>query len=266
MRSIVSATSAFVVACWAASAWSAPEPADAAGLAVFDEAVAAYEDGRAADAEAGFARLVREGHATPTVLFNLGNAAYRQRRWPAAVLAYEWALTLDPRDVEAKDNLALARDKLVVDETPSDIGPDAQRALEALEAVPTSLTSTLFVGLWTLGCLLVARRIVKGPEVTTWPAVLALVTALVVASHVAWKVTGVRAAPRGVLQAPAVEVKSGPGPGYETLFTLHAGTVVRQRDARGAWARVEVPHGPGGWIESSHLALIGRPETLPTPH
>ncbi len=69
--------------------------------------------------------------------------------------------------------------------------------------------------------------------------------------------------PRAVLQASKVEVKSGPGAQYATLFEIHAGALVRVLDERGDWRRVQLVDGPGGWLAADTVAIFGRPETLP---
>ncbi len=48
------------------------------------------------------------GDLAEHVNYNLGNSAYQQQQWDAAIAAYEDALRLDPNDADAKYNLELA--------------------------------------------------------------------------------------------------------------------------------------------------------------
>jgi tetratricopeptide (TPR) repeat protein len=229
---------------------------------VFAAGVAAYEAGQASEAEAAFRGLVASGHAHPDVLFNLGNAAYRLGRWPEAVYAYEWALGLEPRDEETRENLALARAQLVADEIPSDLSPLAREAMELLLSVPLLLSATLVALAWTAAWLLAALRVLTGRSGLAWPAAVLLLAGLLISAHVALVLREKAGIERGVLQRAEVQVKSGPGEDYATLFQLHAGTVVRVDGERAGWRRVRLPHGPSGWVDGPAVAVIGRIDTL----
>ena len=63
----------------------------------FADAARAYDENRLADAMAGWQSLVDAGQALPEVLFNLGNACYRNGELGKAIRAYRHAQTLSPR-------------------------------------------------------------------------------------------------------------------------------------------------------------------------
>lgn len=240
-----------------------PAPASAGSPAERHAAgVAAYEQGLFADASAAFLALVRDGHADPTILLGLGNAAYRRGRFIEAVYAYEWALLLAPADDDVAANLELARAHLVADQIPTDESAAAAKFREILRRIPSLWTAAAFVALWVFGWLVLAVR-QRGRLVgLAWIGVAAILLSIPPAAHVAFRARDARGTLRGVLQAAQVEVRSGPGERYATLFTLHAGTVVEAEEERTGWRRIAIPHGPGGWVPSKDLAIFGRPETL----
>jgi tetratricopeptide (TPR) repeat protein len=224
--------------------------------------VAAYEKGLFAEASAIFLALVRDGHAEPTILLGLGNAAYRRGRFVEAVHAYEWALLLAPADDDVAANLKLARAHLVVDQVATDETAAAAKFREMLRRIPSLWTAIAFVTLWMIGWLVLALR-QRGRLVgLAWLAVAAILLSVPPGAHVWYRVRDARGAPRGILQTVEVEVRSGPGESYATLFTLHAGTVVETLEERAGWQRITIPHGPGGWVPSKDLAIFGKPETL----
>jgi hypothetical protein len=226
------------------------------------EAVAAYEAERPAEAEQLFRRLVEDGAAHPAVLVGLGNSAYRLGRWVEAVYAYEWAALLDPGAPDVAENLRLARAHLVADTLPTDESPAARALREQLRRVPARLTLLVFALAWTAGWSVLALRQAGRLAGWTWAGVALLVLAVPLAAHVAFRLHETRGPPRGVLQDVSTEVRSGPGEDYASLFTLHAGTLVEAREQRAGWRRIAIPQGPEGWAPSSAIAIIGDPSTL----
>lgn len=55
-----------------------------------------------------------------------------------------------------------------------------------------------------------------------------------------------------------VNVRSGPGTGYNVVDTLRRGEPVDVQQCQGSWCYVE-KSGPDGWISSNYLARGGRP-------
>jgi tetratricopeptide (TPR) repeat protein len=75
----------------------------------FEAANAAFADGRFDEARQGFAALAANDGASPAILYNLGNAAFRAGKPGEAILAYERALLLAPRDQDVRANLRQVR-------------------------------------------------------------------------------------------------------------------------------------------------------------
>jgi hypothetical protein len=230
--------------------------------AAFGAGVEAYEAGRPLEADARFREVVAAGAITPNVLFNLGNAAYRAGRPAEAVFAYEWALELAPADEDVRDNLDLARQRLVHDEVASGRSVAAERVVTFLRALPPAWTLVPALVAWTLGFVLLCVRLLRRAEGATPWALLLVLGATALGAAGAFGLAERHGPPRAVLQPAEVAVKSGPGPQYATLFEIHGGTVVRVVEERGDWRQVQIPGGPGGWVRAEALAVIGRPETL----
>src|SRR2546426_6371118 len=87
-------------------------------LTDFKAANALYDAGKFAEAAAAYERVEPK---TASVYFNLGNAFFRQDKVGLAVLNYERARRLAPRDPDILANLKFAEQRLGVDElnTPS---------------------------------------------------------------------------------------------------------------------------------------------------
>ncbi len=77
--------------------------------AAFDRADRALASGHYSQATQDYQQIIaRNGYSAP-LLFNLGNAFYREGKWGWAILSYERALWLSPRDPDVAANLQLAR-------------------------------------------------------------------------------------------------------------------------------------------------------------
>lgn len=75
----------------------------------FDNANRLYEDGRFADAATAYEALMQTGNLSESLLFNRGNALFRQGKLGLAIACYRQALLLSPRDKDARANLQFAR-------------------------------------------------------------------------------------------------------------------------------------------------------------
>jgi len=86
-----------------------------------DEANALYKSGDFARAATAYDQLLQSEGASASRLYNLGNARCHLKQYGPAILAYERALLISPRDADIRSNLKIARDAAAVnDEVASD--------------------------------------------------------------------------------------------------------------------------------------------------
>jgi len=97
-----------------------PDPAYSLGGAL-------YRQGKYDQAGSAFEAAVGKGEDLPAGWYNLGNSYFRQDRFRDAIQAYEKALSLDPKDEDAKFNMDLARKKLEKDPRKDKSRPQDQR-------------------------------------------------------------------------------------------------------------------------------------------
>ena len=79
-------------------------------IALHNLGTALYKKGRYTDAAASFQRSILKGSFPneAAAYYNLGNAQFQLRDLIAAIESYRYSLRLNPHDVDAKHNLALA--------------------------------------------------------------------------------------------------------------------------------------------------------------
>ncbi|MBO7146576.1 MAG: BatD family protein [Lentisphaeria bacterium] len=92
------------------------------------DAMNAYDSGKFEKAFQYYSGKFNPGAPSADLLYNMGNCLYKMGRYPAALICYERALRLSPRDPDILENLNLVRRKLQLPEryriqSPSDVLP-----------------------------------------------------------------------------------------------------------------------------------------------
>ena len=75
----------------------------------FDAANQLYVEGRFADAAAAYEGMLQTGNISEAILFNRGNALFREGKTGLAIASYREAQVLAPRDRDLRANLQFAR-------------------------------------------------------------------------------------------------------------------------------------------------------------
>ncbi len=246
----------------------------------FARANAAYEAGDYAGAIDDYTRVIEAGVVTPQLFYNLGNAHFKDGSVGRAVLWYERARRLAPRDPDLRDNLDLTR-SLLRDKQLVATQPRWRRALLAWHRDTTTgesvaVASALYVLVCILGVLFVFRESdwfarayarlsllspgrLLGLDKTQDVGVAMAVVLLVGGAFATSAVSKVRAQERrsqGVVVAEEVSVFSGPSRDASLQFKVHEGTRVSVRDARPGWVRVDLPGDLSGWVDEASLDRI----------
>ncbi|MBI5669797.1 MAG: tetratricopeptide repeat protein [Chloroflexi bacterium] len=217
--------------------------------AVMAQANAAYQQGDYETAARLYQSLVDGGIQNSSVYFNLGSAYYESGELGRALLNYRRAQALLPRDNDLNRSLARIRGER------TDIQGDETGLLEGLAALTGGVLTLAELGwlallLWfgwfalLLGWMLGAdwRETLRVPLIVG--AVLVAVAVALLASRL-W-VQAYR--PAAVVLAEQVDVMSGPGERYLSLFLLHAAAEIRIVERRGSWLRFALPDGRQGWL------------------
>lgn len=259
---------------WLASgaAWAQAARGQADRLAEFQQALAEFDEGQAAQAQQPerarelfrlaarrFSGLVASGIVNGRLEYNLANCYLQSGDVGRAILHYRRAERLMPRDPLLQANLSVARSRCLTSIQPS-------RRSEFLRSLffwhhQTSLTGrenaalAFYVATWLL---LAARNFLPRRSITVAAIVCALVAAAAGAS-LATQRWADRNAPAGVATDIDVVVYKGPGTGYQRQFEqpLQPGVeFTRREQTRAGWWRIELADGKSGWIEASQAELV----------
>ena len=215
-----------------------------------DEAAARYEKGDFIAATKIWEELAEAGVEDSHLWYNLGNAYFQQEELGLSILSYRRALRLAPRDTEIRDNLELARSRQQGGETEAEPGGPAKAWNWLCLQVSPGEFAAAGLGLLWVGAILSLLVILKKLSWRRARATLIPIFVLLpLVSIAAWLSEYQDWSGReAVLLAPLVEVQSGPGEDYITLFEIHEGAEFRLEETRGAWIRISLGKDLGGWI------------------
>lgn len=223
---------------------------------LFAEGNDLYRKGEFAAARQRYLAAAETGARDPRLFYNLGNACFKDGRLGEAVVWYERALRLAPRDEDARANLQFAR-RVKRDQEPE--GADGLgSALYALYLWPTLNELVLAVTLCLVaGFAAASWRVVRGGGAAC-VAVLVL-CASGAAGAGGW--AGTRLHRHVQLQEAVLTVdegtaRSGPGARETPVFVVHEGTKVTVERQEGNWLLVRLGNGLGGWLPVSAVTVI----------
>jgi tetratricopeptide (TPR) repeat protein len=220
--------------------------------AVFFEGNAAYKAGRYADAATAYQSIHDAGFAGGALYFNLGNAQFKSGKIGAAVLGYERALRVRPRDADVRANLAYAREQAKDEEVDT---PLWRRALLPLADRATSGELAVVVGLlwWLLWLALIVRVVFPRFAIasTRSASMLGLLLVVIGASFAA-RLVEVDLVRAGVVTASGeTAVRFEPTPSGTQYFSVNEGVRVDVTEEREDWLQVRRSDGRRGWIPKS---------------
>lgn len=223
---------------------------------LFFKANQAYKEGRFQEAVNGYRRLIESGRENAELFYNLGNAYFRLKQLGRAILNYERARVLIPRDADLNFNLGLARDEM------QDAVSESQDLISTtffwLESFNLSEVlwgfAILNLVFWSI---LVARLFLRA-EWLFYAFLAVLVFWLIAGASFGLKWYQVEADSRSVVLPREVNVLAGPDTGDTVLFKLHEGTIVQLERSEGEWSLARLPDKKRGWVKTESIGEINQ--------
>jgi len=227
---------------------------DASKEEVFYRANEAYKLGRFEEAAKGYDELIQAGYANGHLHFNLGNSYFRMGLKGKAILQYERAYSLMPRDADLLFNLRYVKDQRI----------DAVQERQSLIAATFFWINSFnlaefywaFIIFNALVCAVLVLRLFMS---TSWMSSL-LITAVFcwfgVAGSFALKWYDVHFDDRAIILDKEINILAGPDEGDTVLFKLHEGTYLHQERTEGQWVLIRLSADKRGWVKAKGIAKI----------
>lgn len=224
---------------------------------LFYRANSAYRDGEYEQSLREYEEILAAGWQSGPLHFNLGNANFKLGRLGEAILSYERARRLLPRDPDVRANLAYARElaEETAEESPlwaSLLFPMAER-LTTRDLVLSS--GLLWWVLWLLLGLQLFVRVARPALKRATVAALVLFT--VFSASLAWRIWE-HAIPEAAVVTASGEtsVRFEPSATGTEHFSLREGALVTVTERRKDWLQIRRHDGRRGWIPAGAVASI----------
>ena len=226
-------------------------------LSVFQKANAAYRGGDYVQAASLYESLLKEGVKDASVDYNLGNAYFKQNRLGLALLHYEKARRLGPREPDVRFNLNYARG--LVEYRIEDKRNWYSKTWESLLKFFTFGevgVLMLFFGLIFWSSWILALYLRTGGSGREGVRKTLMVLSMLALSL--WVLKGLhgQTVREGVILKPEAAVRYGPSYKDQVALKLAEGMKVRIQKQSEDWYRVSLPNGETGWMFQEDLGVI----------
>ena len=218
-------------------------------------AIEAYRAGDYATAEANWkAALTNElsSEDRGRLLYNIGNAVYRQGRVTESIAWYSSCIRTTPRDGFAWSNLEFARrEKEMPAADRGDLRSTVARILSAVDRSEAGWMMLLCIALWSLALVMEA---VRGGSLWRRLSFLGFIAVLISSAPLAWQLSVEKEFPVAmVIEQPAAALRTEPGEEHSAVAQAGAGTRVQLLDELGDWVRIQTDQDERGWTPSSSV-------------
>ena len=221
---------------------------------LFNKGNAAYKSGDYKSAAELYQTIVNAGFASEALYYNLGNCFMKEGQIGGAVLWYERALRLQPRDGDLRSNMSYA-EGMIKNPEPEETKNFSSRLFIHLKGVTLDeIVVILTVLLAGVSVLILAGLFLKWKFKKT-VAVVGLLSLLFI-FHIFALFAKIDSLQDRAIIISSTEVKYEPEEKATTYFTAYEGWKVRYLKESSGWAKIERPDGLQGWIPKDKLERI----------
>jgi tetratricopeptide (TPR) repeat protein len=219
---------------------------------VFKKANAEYAAKNYRAAIQDYESLVKGGHWSASVFYDLGDAYFRVDDTGRAILNYERALALQPEQPEAEANLRFVREQSrALELTPN--WAEAHLAFLTADQYAWIAAIAFWAAAFVFAGLLFAKR-----RAVVWIFVLVLLLALGGGSVFAISEfeNGSGGRDLAIVTKGEVQARLATAENAGTVLVLPPGSEIKILSTRGAWSYAALPNELRGWIPADSAALV----------
>jgi len=241
---------------WLVGGMAAAE-AQSSAVSLYCEGNELYRHGEYEPARQKYRAAVEIGVRDAGLFYNLGNASFKSDHLGEAIVWYERALRLEPRDEDIRANLAFAR-HMKQDREPVDDSPAVWRLLVRLHQYPTLDELAGAFGLLWLACFALAGRRLWREQGGPSTSVALTACVILTAATAGW--LGCRAsehaAEAAIVTVAQATARSAPEAEQTAILLIHEGTRVRVERREEGWLLIRLANGLGGWLRAEEVTVI----------
>lgn len=219
-----------------------------------------YQKQQFSEAAGCYEKILAQGYSGADVYYNLGNAYFKQGRLGLAILNYERALRLSPRDEDIKYNLRIANARTAdrISEMPKMFLLEWWDGILGIFSVAgwTWFSYFLFV---ILLCAVALFVFIRKAEMKRFIFISAMGVAAFLILSVIFTFINIRkesALRPAIITASAATAKLSPDEQSGDAFLMHEGTKVYIEDKVEVWTKVKLADGKTGWVRTGEVTKI----------
>jgi tetratricopeptide (TPR) repeat protein len=219
----------------------------------FEKANKLYAEGQYEPAINTYSNLAQNGTVSASLYFNLGNACLKGGRLGLAVVYYQRALEISPRDPDIRANLQLARSRAYQGNPPKKGAPGSWTSWFSLNE--WSILAALAWWSW-LGVLVTHQL---KPEMKTRLARLQrllLMATLITVGGLGIRLYFDRFIDSALVVVKDAPVKYGPLDESRVFYTLQDGAEITVIDRQDQWVQIRDHQQRTGWVHSDQVMTV----------
>lgn len=219
-----------------------------------------YRNSNFAGAAKTYRQLVSQGYESTALYYNLGNSYFKQNKLGPAILYYEKALELSPRDEDILHNLEIVQARTVdeIEQVPELFlfeWWDALLAALTVSGWMLAVTLLYVLFLVSVGLYLLTKSFSTKKNAFIGGAVI-LVFLVFSTAVLGTKIHKVNSENYGVLIEDTVTAKVSPDNKSSNAFVIHEGIKFEIKDELDNWRKIRLADGKVGWIPQDSFGKI----------
>ncbi len=227
---------------------------------LFNEANQSYKAQNYLEAKDQYKIIVDTGYKSAELFFNLGNAYYKNQDYPKAILFYEKALLLSPRDEDVLFNLKKAK-AFTIDQI--EVIPEfflIEWSRRFISLLPSNIWSIISLAGFIFALVLFLMFFTYNSRQSKVRAfsmgILFLVVFCISALFAIKTHSYIEKSDQAIIMQSTVTVKGSPDIDGVNVFIIHEGTKVTSLRKIGEWTEIRLDDGKQGWVQQSIMEWI----------
>ena len=221
---------------------------------IFYKGNALYEEGKYDKAIHEFTTLLDRGLESGNLYYNMGNSYFKKGELGKAILNYERAKRLIPRDSDLKSNYKFAASQI-----PYDISEKSSWIKKVINVFLFLSLNEMTVLLSSAFALLVLffilRLFIRGLKKFTFPVAACLMLTIILLSIPLVERINLLDS-QAVVISENPEVRFEPRDNATTHFTLYEGMKITVLQSKQEWTKIRRDDGKVGWVRSGEIEEI----------
>jgi len=234
--------------------------AETAQQALITDADSAYNAKQFTEAAGLYEKILSDGYESAELYYNLGNTYFNLNNLPSAILNYERAKVLAPRDSDINFNLNIAN-SMITDKI--EVVPEIfyvrwwkswrnsfNLHTWTIASISVFLFLVISIGIFVLSGSVTVRKI------GFWTGLVSVLLGIASFTMTYSKYDIESKHLEAIVFDPTITIKSSPNKLGKDLFVIHEGTKVIILEEMNDWANIKIANGSTGWMPMESIRRI----------